>query len=245
MKTAILSCFFCLLAFLPATAQEKAAPEAEAFFKKAMAEINPRHSTWIKLTAKSMHENKMSELDAKSKASQYGTLNNLNNLDIEALTFLVMMQTTKDAQEDLKSIMADIKKCNEKKNEIRNLQRNFELHKNNISRPGLDSINLVLQKQPEIQMVSKGKVLQPVKPVQTRLIKEKQLISVSPTVTKPEIDKVAEAIKAKEDSFTEMGEELSLRLQMFMDSKNKMMSTLSNLLKKMSETSSNIMGNLK
>ena len=112
-------------------------------------------------------------------------------------------------------------------------------------RPGLDSIKLVLQKQPEIQMVSKGKVLQPVKPVQTRLIKEKQLISVSPTVTKPEIDKVAEDIKAKEDSFTEMGEELSLRLQMFMDSKNKMMSTLSNLLKKMSETSSNIIGNLK
>jgi hypothetical protein len=47
------------------------------------------------------------------------------------------------------------------------------------------------------------------------------------------------------DSLSEMGEMESLRLQMAMDRLSKMMSTLSNLLKKASETSSQIVQNLK
>ena len=47
------------------------------------------------------------------------------------------------------------------------------------------------------------------------------------------------------DSMSEMGEMESLRLQMAMDRMSKMMSTLSNLLKKMSETTSGIVQNIK
>lgn len=47
------------------------------------------------------------------------------------------------------------------------------------------------------------------------------------------------------DSMSEMGEMESLRLQMAMDRRSKMMSTLSNLLKKVSDTSATITGNLK
>lgn len=47
------------------------------------------------------------------------------------------------------------------------------------------------------------------------------------------------------ESLSEMGEMESLRLQMAMDRLNKMMSTLSNLLKKVSETSAAITANLK
>ena len=44
---------------------------------------------------------------------------------------------------------------------------------------------------------------------------------------------------------SEMGEMESLRLQMAMDRMSKMMSTLSNLLKKMSDTAESITQNLK
>jgi hypothetical protein len=47
------------------------------------------------------------------------------------------------------------------------------------------------------------------------------------------------------DSISEMGEMESLRLQMTMDRMSKMMSTLSNLLKKISCTASRITQNLK
>jgi len=53
------------------------------------------------------------------------------------------------------------------------------------------------------------------------------------------------AIKQDLDSMSEMGEMESLRLQMAMDRLSKLMSTLSNLLKKASETASGITQNLK
>lgn len=54
-----------------------------------------------------------------------------------------------------------------------------------------------------------------------------------------------EKLKNQMDSLSEMSEMESLRLQMAMDRMSKMMSTLSNLLKKISETSSTIIQNLK
>ncbi|SRR6266536_1670541 len=51
--------------------------------------------------------------------------------------------------------------------------------------------------------------------------------------------------KKKLDSMSEMGEMESLRLQMAMDRMSKMMSTLSNLIKKMDQTSDSIIQNLK
>lgn len=58
-------------------------------------------------------------------------------------------------------------------------------------------------------------------------------------------DKALQDIKNKVDSMSEMGEMESLRLQMAMDRMSKMMSTLSNLLKKISDTSQQITQNLK
>lgn len=47
------------------------------------------------------------------------------------------------------------------------------------------------------------------------------------------------------DNMSEMGEMESLKLQMIMDRKSKVMETLSNMLKKLSDTSSAITGNIK
>lgn len=59
------------------------------------------------------------------------------------------------------------------------------------------------------------------------------------------IDAAKETLKSKLDSLSELGEMESLRLQMAMDRVSKLMSTLSNLLKKASETASGITQNLK
>ena len=62
---------------------------------------------------------------------------------------------------------------------------------------------------------------------------------------KAELDSMVEALKTDIDSMSEMGEMESLRLQMAMDRMSKMMSTLSNLLKKISDTQNSITQNLK
>ncbi len=68
---------------------------------------------------------------------------------------------------------------------------------------------------------------------------------MSTAVMKSELDAVFDELKNDLDSMSEMGEMESLRLQMAMDRMSKMMSTLSNLLKKMSDTASQITQNLK
>ena len=63
------------------------------------------------------------------------------------------------------------------------------------------------------------------------------------------LERAAEALRAELkndlDSMSEMGEMESLRLQMAMDRLSKMMSTLSNLLKKVSDAADSIVQNLK
>ncbi|HEV8485697.1 MAG TPA: hypothetical protein VGV87_19295, partial [Blastocatellia bacterium] len=63
--------------------------------------------------------------------------------------------------------------------------------------------------------------------------------------TTKEVDDSIDAIKKDLDSMSELGEIESLRLQMAMDRMSKMISTLSNLLKKMSDTADGIVQNLK
>ncbi len=59
------------------------------------------------------------------------------------------------------------------------------------------------------------------------------------------VDQAVDSTKAKLDSKSELGETESLRLQMAMDRLSKLEATLSNLLKKASDTQSNIVNNLK
>jgi len=70
-------------------------------------------------------------------------------------------------------------------------------------------------------------------------------MSDSLTITKKEIDNLVDKMKSDLDSMSEMGEMESLRLQMAMDRLNKMMSTLSNILKKISDTGQQITQNIK
>lgn len=76
---------------------------------------------------------------------------------------------------------------------------------------------------------------------------DQQLIQLLDSLTKAknDIDNAKEIAKNKLDSMSEMGEMESLRLQMAMDRLSKLMSTLSNLLKKASETASGITQNIK
>ena len=67
----------------------------------------------------------------------------------------------------------------------------------------------------------------------------------APATTVGELPGLRDAMKSDLDAMSEMGEMESLRLQMAMDRLSKMMSTLSNLLKKLSDTSTSIVQNLK
>ncbi len=64
-------------------------------------------------------------------------------------------------------------------------------------------------------------------------------------ITRSRLDALVDELRSKLDSMSEMGEMESLRLQMIMDRRSKFISTLSNLLKKISDTQDGIVQNLK
>lgn len=122
--------------------------------------------------------------------------------DIEALAFLVLLQASRSAQDDLRAIMDQLTEINAAKKRWR--------ERNRAAMAGETDLDSVLQL------------------VATLYVKQFQ-------------DEIGRQL----DSMSEMGEMESLRLQMAMDRLAKMMSTLSNILKKLSDTASQITQNLK
>ena len=230
-KLILLLLFFIMLFSLAGYSQESFSKEQEEFYQKAMRQINVRHVNWIKTNAPKINKENMSETDVRNMASEYAVSGKMQGADIEAMVFLVLMQAGKSAQEDLKAIMANVKSINQQKKEFREANEKLNTG-NSVTRLQLDSFNLLLVKERRTI----------VKADSTKIARAR--VNTSP-VAKTELDKTRMQIKSKLDSLSEMGEMESLRLQMYMDRMSKMMSTLSNLMKKISDTQNAIIQNLK
>lgn len=114
-KTLLLLCFIADLttAF---SQQKEIPPGADTLYNHLMSAARPAIKNWVRSTALKYKGKEVTEEQAVSDVKQsYNVLGNLNNADIEAIAFLVMMQSAKSAQEDLKSMMDEVKKINEAK----------------------------------------------------------------------------------------------------------------------------------
>lgn len=207
--------------------------EEEAVFTKLMSGINPRHVNWVRTTAAEVKEKKLTEQEIRNRASRHVAQGVTGSQDIEALVGLVMMQCAKDQQEDLKAIMAKVKALNEQKEKLKNMIASTNKQRA-ISAVQMDSINLLNRKTVAIK--------QQQNPDTVKLVRTTTRVK---TVSKADQDALIDKLKNDLDSMSEMGEMESLRLQMAMDRMSKMMSTLSNLLKKISKTADDIIQNLK
>lgn len=166
--------------------------------------------------------------------------------DTGAMAYIVSEEAAKNAQEDLKAIVSVVKAINNTKWLMRELLAKVQKDSvRNIGQvdgsPPLDfstglgseeNYHRVQMSVPEPQ-ASTGVAFVP-----TNLFP-------GPITTISQIYAVVDLVKSKLDSLSEMGETESLRLQMAMDRMSKMMSTLSHLLKIISDTAQGITQNLK
>ncbi len=218
-----------LFTSLAATAQFCIPEQAEAFSSKAMSQINPKHIRWIDSAAADIRSGKspIDEIDKKAKA--YGVSNNFQDMDIEAMVMLVIMEISKDAEDDVRAIMEQMREANKQKQAMRDVIRLMKKkraeQKNNMRQEYLS----------RTQYDSLKKLLVPTVVANTK----------TGTVTLAELDSLLNDFRDKLDSMNEMGEMVSLRLQMIMDRRSKMISTLSNIMKKISKTQDEIVKNLK
>jgi putative addiction module CopG family antidote len=175
--------------------------------------------------------------------TNFGVLGDVNGADIGSLAFLVLMQATRDAEEDLKEIMNEVKARNAAKRKLRELQRKVKC----------DIANSTGQTRPKFGPNGMGTerayhhVLMPVMDP----CSESGVRSIETDWHQGRIADLAtlESIRDKLgdelDNISEFSEMDALRLQMIMDRRSKIISTLSNILKKVSSTGEAITQNLK
>ena len=218
--------------------QQQVPADADAFYKKAMTSINAKHIKWIKQTATS-NRLSMDEAGIRKLVSGYAGQNNLNNMDIEALVALVMMQVAKDNERDLKDAMEQVKKTNEEKQKMREAQEAMEKNKNAMSTQTLDSFRSLVRSGVNATQKTQTARLQ----TTPNVTKVNTTVTAKASVT--DIKKVQDDMQAKQESLNELSEQRSLKMQMYMDRRSKTMETLSNIMKKISETQDSIIQNMK
>jgi putative addiction module CopG family antidote len=170
----------------------------------------------------------------------------LENSDIEAQIFIVLMQSTKDMDEDLKMIMTEVKAMTAAKQKLRELisKVNKDLAANAGQRdkkPPLDfSTGLGNQQayhKAQLPFVA-PELENGIKLINTDLYPGK-IEDIS------QLRVILDDLISKLDGMNEMSEMTSLRLQMMMDRRSKFMTILSNIMKKISITQETIVQNLK
>jgi hypothetical protein len=149
--------------------------------------------------------------------SSNAILGNLNGADVEALCFLVLMAAAKSADQDLRSVMAGVKSINAAKDQ---------------QHAGMAAVNksaaaktASVPRSPQLEL-SRGAV-------------------TYHSIPKVELDAAINASRGNLNSLNELGETESLRLQMAMDRMSKIMTSLSNIMNKISDTNAAILQNMK
>ena len=173
-------------------------------------------------------------------------LRNVANGDIEAIAFIVLMQAARSMDEDLKMIMARVKAATAAKARLREL----------ISKVGRDVTKNAGATEKGGQLdFSAGlgnEAAYHIVPMPVADVESSSGITLVETDLYPEritrtgqIQAVLDDLDGRLDSLSDLGEMESLRLQMIMDRRSKSLETLSNVMKKLSETASSITQNLK
>jgi hypothetical protein len=181
--------------------------------------------------------------------SQFG---NLPAQDIDVLVQLVMFELWESEEEALKEMLDEMHRMNKAKKKQREYINHLKKQKAS-AQSKMKKESKVLLKQPLTASVQKKprSVQKSPKMASTRylMIRYPKTPNIAYKNTKnmnpAEFDKYVEEMEHKMGTLGGLSEELSLKLQLLMDRRAKIIQTLSNILKKISQTSDTLIANIK
>jgi hypothetical protein len=175
----------------------------------------------------------------------------LSGMEASEAAFLVLAMATKDMDDDLRMIMAEIKATNAAKQKLRDQIKDLntwiseEMGKDSGKRPAAEA-KARPAKVPPIGSALLQKASSPV--IRLEYVKAPTITPLPPKtsdVSLSSLKSLLEEIKNRLDGLNELSEMTSLRLQMTMDRRSKFISTLSQMMKKMSTTQDILVQNIK
>lgn len=208
------------------------------------ARLQPTARTWILEQAKAQAERPTVELDALNSAIRgrlsssriSGASTGFAQQDVDAVVMIVMMQATQDNEDDLKAQMANMQAINQQKATERKL---------------LEDLNSELAKGTQRNLTCGSPVCRSVA-AQVASINQTNVslghpsrLQAYPNMNYQQLADLQTQLNQNLQSTNDMSEMASMRLQMAMDRRSKLLETLSNIEKKVSDTSSAIVQNMK
>ena len=219
-----------LLTASGAMAQDRNAfpPGAEQREAQLMQRVGPQTRAWIaqearREAAQPELSEQMAIASVRANAAEFG---NLGDGDVMAIAFIVLMEASKGAHEDLKAIIDVVKSNNEAKERARQRQTKVRTDA------------AISQHAIQASGSSPAIARKPV-PAASRVD------TAARPLPKVQLDSHVDKAKSDPDSLSEVSDTESLRLQMAMDRLSQSMSTVSNMLKKLSDTNASITRNIK
>ena len=215
---------------------------AEALHAKLAAGLPPSVRSWVEAEGRKAGRSvRAGTFDADAvRAAAHSRFagQTVADMDIEVLAFIVLMQATQAMEEDLKAIMAEMKAANAAKQKLRDLigKVNKDVAQNAGKRDG----DPCRPPQCGVGRAALSEVQPALAAARARVAFAQQDVA-----TIRDLRALQDELKGKLDSLNEMSEMTSLRLQMMMDRRPKFISTLSSIMKRISDTQSSIVQNLK
>ena len=215
---------------------------AEALHAKLAAGLPPSVRSWVEAEGRKAGRSvRAGTFDADAvRAAAHSRFagQTVADMDIEVLAFIVLMQATQAMEEDLKAIMAEMKAANAAKQKLRDLigKVNKDVAQNAGKRDG----DPCRPPQCGVGRAALSEVQQALAAARARVAFAQQDVA-----TIRDLRALQDELKGKLDSMNEMSEMTSLRLQTMMDRRSKFISTLSNIMKKISTTQDTLVQNLK
>jgi hypothetical protein len=175
--------------------------------------------------------------NSPTNSDKQGSLT-LNDSDIEMVAFIVLMQATSDMDRDLRDLMAEIKNLTAAKQKLRDLIS--KVNSDVVAHVGKADIqpctSPVCEHYPSMSYEAATALKQ---------VPNGGNLRTGAIITVGDLRATLKSLTDNLDSMNEISELTSLRLQMLMDRRSKLISTLSNIMKSISTTKDTVVGNLK
>lgn len=233
-----------ILAAMPCAAQKlpTLAPEAVRFSTTTLERAAVPVRSWIVAQAETAYASKLDPGALRGRLAQSIPTRfagqKVSDLDVEALVALVSFEVAKAAHDDIAQQLATMERTREEREKLRELHRKLaeELARNGSTKgTALCTASVCITLRASLMKLATSQaeagIRSPIAPVDAR--------------TFAELQAAVEHTRSKLDSLSELSEEQQLRMQALMDRLAKFDAAMSAIMKKFSETQSQIIQNLK
>jgi Spy/CpxP family protein refolding chaperone len=208
--------------------------------------------------------NDFDSLRAQAEREIAASFAGLSHMDISEAALIVLSMAIKDMDDDIRMIMAEIKATNAAKQKLREMikELNGWISREMSKHPGSEDIDnekvagsktkaraarpTAKATAPPLRRITLDTKTSPV--IHLEYVKAPTVPPLpprNPGLTVSGLKSMLDDLKGKLDSMNEMSEMTSLRLQMTMDRRSKIIQTLSNIIKKIGTTQETIVQNIK